>query len=155
VDSRRICPGRFLSDNSLFCIISSVLSVFDISAGINPDGSLVKVEPKWTDGLVQCALVSYYYLCAGADLRWKGTRLHSPSFSSHARRLLNILFNMRRRGIQFRFAQVGSEVLTVRLSIHFILEVIGTMTDSRSIPFSFFFDTFVVSISERISVLCT
>jgi hypothetical protein len=103
-----------------------VLSVFDISAGTNPDGSPVKVEPKWTDGLVQCVLVSYYYLCADADLGWKGTRLHFPSFSSRARRLLNILFSMRRRGISFKWDR-KYELLGYHAN--FVLELIRA-TDS-------------------------
>ena len=42
-------PGRFLSDNSLYGVISSVLSAFSILPIVGEE----KVVPQWTTGLVQ------------------------------------------------------------------------------------------------------
>ncbi|KAK7043906.1 hypothetical protein VNI00_008072 [Paramarasmius palmivorus] len=53
---RRICPGRFLSDTSLFTVITSVLSVYDILPPLDEQGNPIKVEPAWTTGLVQYPL---------------------------------------------------------------------------------------------------
>ncbi|KAF9562064.1 cytochrome P450 [Agrocybe pediades] len=49
---RRKCPGRHFSDNSLFSIISSVLSVYDIKPPLDEDGKSVQVEVQYTSGLL-------------------------------------------------------------------------------------------------------
>jgi hypothetical protein len=41
---RRVCPGRYLSDNSLFITVASVLSVFDISPALGEDGKPVELQ---------------------------------------------------------------------------------------------------------------
>ncbi|ESK84364.1 cytochrome p450 [Moniliophthora roreri MCA 2997] len=53
---RRICPGRFLSDASLYTVITSVLSVCDILPPLDERGEPIKIEPAWTTGLVQYPL---------------------------------------------------------------------------------------------------
>ncbi len=50
---RRICPGRFLSDTSLYSVITSVLAVYDILPALDANGKEEKVTPAWTTGLVQ------------------------------------------------------------------------------------------------------
>ncbi|KIM43768.1 hypothetical protein M413DRAFT_388391 [Hebeloma cylindrosporum] len=40
---RRICPGRHLSDNSLYAIVSSILAVCDITPPLDDDGGPVNV----------------------------------------------------------------------------------------------------------------
>ncbi|OJT10986.1 O-methylsterigmatocystin oxidoreductase [Trametes pubescens] len=45
--ARRICPGRYLAENSVFILIATILAMFDISL---PDG--VELTPKFTKGLV-------------------------------------------------------------------------------------------------------
>lgn len=50
---RRICPGRFLSDSSLYSVITSVLSVYDLLPPLDKKGNVIKVKPEWTTGLVQ------------------------------------------------------------------------------------------------------
>ncbi|KAF9440499.1 cytochrome P450 [Macrolepiota fuliginosa MF-IS2] len=49
---RRICPGRFFSDNSLFSIITHILAVYDIRPGLDKDGKEVEIKPEVTSGLL-------------------------------------------------------------------------------------------------------
>jgi len=49
---RRICPGRFFSDESLFSTIAHVLAVYDIRPGLDKDGKEIKMEPRMTSGLL-------------------------------------------------------------------------------------------------------
>ncbi|KAF8872233.1 cytochrome P450 [Infundibulicybe gibba] len=47
---RRICPGRHVSDNSLYSFVSTVLATFDISPPLDSNGEYVKIEGKMTAG---------------------------------------------------------------------------------------------------------
>ncbi|KAF5329779.1 hypothetical protein D9619_009098 [Psilocybe cf. subviscida] len=49
---RRICPGRFFSDNSLFSIISCTLHVFNINRAIDEDGQQIPLSTEMTSGLL-------------------------------------------------------------------------------------------------------
>ncbi|KAF9548289.1 cytochrome P450 [Agrocybe pediades] len=49
---RRICPGRHMSDNSLFSIIASTLAVYDIKPSVDAKGNPVKPKPEFTTGLL-------------------------------------------------------------------------------------------------------
>jgi cytochrome P450 len=49
---RRICPGRFFADSSLFINIVQSLAVFDISKAVGKDGKVVEVDAKPKPGLV-------------------------------------------------------------------------------------------------------
>jgi len=49
---RRICPGRFLSDNSLFLIVSCSLAVYDIKPPVDDQGIAIKIEPEYSNGLL-------------------------------------------------------------------------------------------------------
>ncbi|KAF8884185.1 cytochrome P450 [Infundibulicybe gibba] len=49
---RRMCPGRHLSDNSLYSYVSTVLATFDITPPLDADGRYVRVEDKMSDGLL-------------------------------------------------------------------------------------------------------
>jgi hypothetical protein len=49
---RRICPGRFFSDNALFAIITHVLTVFDIKPSVDENGREIEIIPNMTDSLV-------------------------------------------------------------------------------------------------------
>ncbi|KAH9483726.1 Cytochrome P450 monooxygenase COX2 [Psilocybe cubensis] len=53
---RRICPGRHMSNNSLYCVISSFLAVYNISAPLDSLGNPVDVQPEFNDGLVSFPL---------------------------------------------------------------------------------------------------
>ncbi|KDQ53888.1 hypothetical protein JAAARDRAFT_415692 [Jaapia argillacea MUCL 33604] len=49
---RRICPGRHFSDNAMYILTSSLLSVFDIGPPLNQRGQPVLVTPQMTSGLL-------------------------------------------------------------------------------------------------------
>lgn len=48
---RRICPGRFLADNTLYLSVAQSLAMYDIS---NPDGEDKNIEtsPKFLPGVI-------------------------------------------------------------------------------------------------------
>ncbi|KAF8882087.1 cytochrome P450 [Infundibulicybe gibba] len=49
---RRMCPGRHFSNNSLFCTISTVLSVFSISHALDKHGNPIPIQPEMTAGIL-------------------------------------------------------------------------------------------------------
>jgi len=49
---RRICPGRFLAENSLFIFICHILTVYDIRPGLDDDGRELDITPEMTSGLL-------------------------------------------------------------------------------------------------------
>ncbi|KAF5354016.1 hypothetical protein D9756_007051 [Leucocoprinus leucothites] len=49
---RRICPGRFLAEDSMFILISHILSVYDIRPGLDKDGKEIPIKPEMTNGLL-------------------------------------------------------------------------------------------------------
>jgi len=49
---RRICPGRFFAQNSLFTFISHILAVYDIRPGFSNDGKELEIKPRMTNGLL-------------------------------------------------------------------------------------------------------
>jgi len=53
---RRICPGRFLAENSLFIFICHILTVYDIRPGLDDDGRELDIMPEMTSGLLSSIL---------------------------------------------------------------------------------------------------
>ncbi|KAF8880642.1 cytochrome P450 [Infundibulicybe gibba] len=51
---RRICPGRHLSDNSLYSYISSILAVFSITPPLDANGKYTQLEVNMTSGMFRC-----------------------------------------------------------------------------------------------------
>ena len=49
---RRICPGRFLAENSLFIFICHIMTVYDIRPGVGDDGKELEIKPEMTNGLL-------------------------------------------------------------------------------------------------------
>lgn len=49
---RRICPGRFLAESTLFLTIAKSLSVFDITRPIGKDGRKGDLEGGFTPGII-------------------------------------------------------------------------------------------------------
>ncbi|KAF8874761.1 cytochrome P450 [Infundibulicybe gibba] len=49
---RRTCPGRHFSDDSLFCTISNVLSVFSVSHALDEHGNPIPIRPEMTSGVL-------------------------------------------------------------------------------------------------------
>ena len=48
----RICSGRHLSDNSLYCIASSLLAVYDIKPPVDDQGTVIQLKPEFTNGIL-------------------------------------------------------------------------------------------------------
>ncbi|KAI0698980.1 O-methylsterigmatocystin oxidoreductase [Cerioporus squamosus] len=49
---RRICPGRYFADDTVFINMASVLHCFDIGPPLDERGQPIKIVPDWTDGLL-------------------------------------------------------------------------------------------------------
>ncbi|KAF8154532.1 cytochrome P450 [Crassisporium funariophilum] len=49
---RRICPGRYMSDNSLYAIVSSTLAVYDINRPVDEHGHPLPLKAEVTSGLL-------------------------------------------------------------------------------------------------------
>ncbi|KGO45758.1 Cytochrome P450 [Penicillium expansum] len=49
---RRICPGRFLADASLFLTISKSLAVFDIAKSVGEDGKEIDLPDEFSPGII-------------------------------------------------------------------------------------------------------
>jgi len=49
---RRICPGRYLSDNSLYAFASCLLAVYDIKPPIDEQGNNIQLKPEFTNGFL-------------------------------------------------------------------------------------------------------
>ncbi|KAI0712487.1 cytochrome P450 [Earliella scabrosa] len=51
---RRICPGRYFAEGSLFINMAMVLHVFNITAPLDDAGKPIHIEPKMSNKLVSC-----------------------------------------------------------------------------------------------------
>ncbi|RGP67286.1 o-methylsterigmatocystin oxidoreductase [Fusarium sporotrichioides] len=49
---RRICPGRYMAEDSIFMNVTRILAVFDIRKGLNDDGEEIDVVIDGTPGLI-------------------------------------------------------------------------------------------------------
>jgi hypothetical protein len=49
---RRICPGRFLSQHSMFILISHILTVYNIRPALDKDGNEIEIIPTMTNGFI-------------------------------------------------------------------------------------------------------
>ncbi|KAH9951189.1 cytochrome P450 [Amylocystis lapponica] len=49
---RRICPGRFFADNSIWLVAANVIATFDISKARDPAGHEIDFVPKFDPGLI-------------------------------------------------------------------------------------------------------
>ncbi|KAJ3573366.1 hypothetical protein NP233_g2460 [Leucocoprinus birnbaumii] len=49
---RRICPGRYFADNSMFICMAHLLSVYDIRPALDKDGKEIPIKPGMTDGVL-------------------------------------------------------------------------------------------------------
>jgi len=51
---RRICPGRFLAENTIFVMAAQILAVFKISKAINDQGETIEPNVKFSlEGVVR------------------------------------------------------------------------------------------------------
>jgi len=49
---RRICPGRYMADNSVFIGVCSILKVFDIKPARDESGNEIRVHAAFTSGFI-------------------------------------------------------------------------------------------------------
>ncbi|KAJ3019302.1 hypothetical protein NUW54_g122 [Trametes sanguinea] len=61
---RRICPGRFFAEDSLFIAIASMLHVFKISPPDGTDGADIVKNVRWSSGLVRHVTSFYSHGCS-------------------------------------------------------------------------------------------
>ena len=47
----RICPGRYLAENTLFIVVSSILHVFSIVKAKDAMGNEIEVAEKFATGI--------------------------------------------------------------------------------------------------------
>ncbi|KAF4596304.1 hypothetical protein EYR40_008011 [Pleurotus pulmonarius] len=50
---RRVCPGRYLADNSVFIMVATLLAAFDISPEIDSNRISKPLRPQFSTGLVR------------------------------------------------------------------------------------------------------
>ncbi|KAG1729369.1 cytochrome P450 [Suillus lakei] len=49
---RRICPGRWFADNSLWTAMAAILAVLRIDHARDPNGDRIEVKPEFTTGMI-------------------------------------------------------------------------------------------------------
>ncbi len=49
----RVCPGRILGETSVFIAVVCILSLFDISKAIGPDGKEIEPKVEFSSGIVE------------------------------------------------------------------------------------------------------
>ncbi|THH21540.1 hypothetical protein EW146_g50 [Bondarzewia mesenterica] len=60
---RRICPGRHVADTTLWIVVATVLSAFDVGEARDGSGAAIPVKCEYSDGLIshplpfECAIV--------------------------------------------------------------------------------------------------
>ena len=82
-----MCPGRYLSDNSLYSIVSSVLAVYNINAPVDESGKPKQLEVNYTSGVL-----SYVFFLRSPRVSVDSLTdipYLSIAQSSHAPKLLN------------------------------------------------------------------
>ncbi|PPQ89157.1 hypothetical protein CVT25_006529 [Psilocybe cyanescens] len=65
---RRICPGRHMSNNSLYSVISSVLAVYDITPPLDNLGNPIEVKPEFSSGFLSYIVIGFNMINI---LRWR------------------------------------------------------------------------------------
>jgi len=50
----RICPGRYVAEQSIWAIVVSILATLHISKAKNELGNEIDVSPEFTPGIVSC-----------------------------------------------------------------------------------------------------
>ncbi|PFH48299.1 hypothetical protein AMATHDRAFT_42349 [Amanita thiersii Skay4041] len=55
---RRVCPGRFLAFPSIWIMVASIVSVFEVSKALDPSGNVIEPSEDFIPGLV-CAPKSF------------------------------------------------------------------------------------------------
>ena len=53
----RVCPGRYLGDNSLYAAVSNVLAVYNIKPPVDDAGNHIPLEANTTSGLLSSVIL--------------------------------------------------------------------------------------------------
>lgn len=56
--AHRICPGRYLADNTVWLAAARMLAVFDITKPVDVDGNMIEPELKFVTSLTRYILLS-------------------------------------------------------------------------------------------------
>ncbi|KAF8515735.1 cytochrome P450 [Gautieria morchelliformis] len=54
---RRICPGRYLADNTIYIATSTILKLFNISPAKEANGTEIPIDVTFTSGTISCVQV--------------------------------------------------------------------------------------------------
>ena len=82
-----MCPGRYLSDNSLYSIVSSVLAVYNINTPVDELEKPNQLEANYTSGLLSYVFFPWNLRVSIHSLT--DIPYLSNAQSSHAPKLLN------------------------------------------------------------------
>ena len=85
-----MCPGRYLAENHLYSIVSSVLAVYNVNAPVDELGKPKKLEANYTSGLL--SYVSFLPSLRVSIHSLTDIPYLSNAQSSHAPKRLNLLF---------------------------------------------------------------
>jgi len=66
----RICPGRYMADNSVFIAIATILQLFDISPPKDGMGNDIQPVYDWTSGLFSYVQLVIYWLFLTLKSPW-------------------------------------------------------------------------------------
>jgi cytochrome P450 len=50
---RRICPGRYMAQSSIWIAVASLLAGYNITKAVNADGSTIEPSGEYTSGIVK------------------------------------------------------------------------------------------------------
>jgi hypothetical protein len=53
----RVCPGRYLGDNSLYAAVSNVLAVYNIKPPVDDAGNDIPLEANTTSGFLSSVIL--------------------------------------------------------------------------------------------------
>src|ERR1700761_5305053 len=79
ISNPRICPGRYLAENTLFITVSSILHVFGVARVKDAMGNEIEVSGNFWSALISEAGVSWYTRCLSNETR--GILRHSSAIS--------------------------------------------------------------------------
>jgi len=91
VTTSSMCPGRHLSNNSLYAVVSSVLAVFDIKPPLDADGKPSQLKADVTSGLISYGIqLCWFWIQANCEVLLD--ILCRLIALSHRDRMLRVLF---------------------------------------------------------------
>lgn len=64
---RRICPGMWTADASLFIVMAGVLATFEVKSPLDEDGKEVLPQVKYTTGMIRWDQRGFIFYSINAD----------------------------------------------------------------------------------------